>query len=240
MAIRSLVGFLFEGTSQRDFAIQNEGGTIAAFEVDALLTETHNFSRQVTDNPVEDGQPVADNIILNPITLEIQAIVTDAPIKGILETASLALTRTFEGSKYTADCFGALMALYELKDFLMVYTEYKTYEKMVIESITIPRDPKDGEALIFNISLKQVRVVSSATTTLPKGVGVKPDGKANAKGDAANRATPNKDVGKNTGVEVDPDEGASMLKRAVDAGGKTISEIMKNVKGQIATMGIGQ
>lgn len=240
MAISSPVGFLFEGTSQRDFAIQDEEATIAAFQVDALLSETHTFSRQVTDNPVEDGEPVADHIIKNPITLEIQAIITDAPIKGILESASRALIRTFEGSKYTSDCFGALMALYELKSYLTVYTEYKTYENMVIENITIPRDPKDGEALIFNISLKQIRVVSTATTTVPKGVGTKPDGKSNAVGDAKNRATPNKDIGKNTGVEVDPDEGASMLKRAGDSVGKGISELMKSVKGQIATMGIGQ
>jgi len=238
MSIRSLVGFLFEGTNDRTFGIINEQQTIASFEVDAVLSETHVFSRQITENPVENGQPINDHIIINPVTLEIQCIVTDAPIKGIIEGVQNAYDNFLKGSRYTNDCFGALYALYELKDFLTVYTQYRTYEKMVVENITISRAPEDGEALIFTISLKQVRVVRSATTTLPKGIGVKPDGKSNAKGDAKNRATPNKDVGKNTGAEVD--DGASILKKASDAAGSSISEIMKNVKGQLATMGIGQ
>lgn len=240
MAIRSLVGFLFDGTSDREFGITNEDGTIASFEVDAVLSETHTFSRQVTDNQVENGSPVADHIIKNPITLEIQAIVTDAPIKGLIQGVSDAFNNFLAGSKYTNDCFGALIALYEYQGFLTVYTQYKTYEKMVIENITIPRDPKDGEALVFNLSMKQVRVVSTATATLPKGIGAKPDGKSNAIGDAKNRATPNKDVGKNTGIEVPPDDGASYLKNAFDAGSTKIGDMIKNVKGQIATLGVGQ
>lgn len=236
-SITDLVGFLFNGAGDKNFAMQRGDGETASFEVDAVLTETHTFSRQVTDNKVENGSPVADHIIKNPVTLEIQAIVTDAPIKGILEGVSDAVDNLLGGSKYTNDCFGALYQLYEYQGYMTVYTQYKTYTKMVIESITIPRDPKDGEALVFTISMKQIRIVSSATTKLPAGMGTKSDGKSNAKGDAAKRATPNKDVGKNTGTAVPADDGASMIKRAKEGFSGAVGDIMKNVKGQMAELG---
>jgi len=235
--ITDLVGFLFNGAGDKNFAMQYGEGSTASFEVDAVLSETHNFSRQVTDNKVENGSPIADHIIKNPVTLEIQAIVTDAPIKGIIEGISDAVDNLLGGSKYTNDCFGALYQLYEYQGYMTVYTQYKTYPKMVIESISIPRDPKDGEALVFTISMKQIRIVSSATTKLPPGIGAKADGKSNAKGDAAKRATPNKDVGKNTGKAIDSDDGASWLKQAKDGASKSIGEIMKSAKGAAAEAG---
>ncbi|AEX65688.1 tail fiber protein [Xanthomonas phage vB_XveM_DIBBI] len=238
--VTDLVGFLWNSASDKNFAISDETNQIASFEVDAVLSETHTLSRQVTDNKVENGSPVTDHIILNPVTLNIQAIVTDAPIKGIIEGAIDAVDNLLGGSKYTADCFGALWHLYEHKGYLTVYTQYKTYTNMVIENITIPRDPKDGEALVFNIDMKQIRIVESATTTLPPGIGAKKDGTSNAKGDAAKRATPNKDVGKNTGLEVEKDTGASIIKQAKDGGADVVSDIMKRVKGSIAELGLGR
>lgn len=236
-SITDLVGFLFNSASDKSFAMQRGDGETMSFEVDAVLSETHTFSRQVTDNKVENGSPVADHIIKNPVTLEIQAIVTDAPIKGIIEGVSDAVDNLLGGSKYTNDCFGALYQLYEYQGYMTVYTQYKTYPKMVIESITIPRDPKDGEALVFTISMKQIRIVSSATTKLPPGVGTKPDGKSNAKGDAANRATPNKDVGKNTGTSVEPATGASILKDAKSGLSGAVGDIMKATKAKVAELG---
>lgn len=236
MALRSLVGFLWNGTSDKDFGIADPKGVIASFEVDAVLSETTTFSREVTTNPVENGSPIADHIIKNPIELEIQAIVTDAPIKGLIENYTNAVDNLLKGSQYTADCFGALFQFWEYQGFLTVYTQYRAYENMVIENITIPRDPKDGEALVFNIRMVQVRVVSSATTTLPKGVGVKPNGKSNAAGKTAHTATPNKDIGKNNGAEID--DGASILKRAGDSASSSISDIMSKVKGALGSAGL--
>lgn len=233
MALSNLVGFLWNSASDTSFGIADPNGEVASFEVDAVLSETHTFEREVTTNEVENGSPIADHIIKRPITLEISAMVTDAPIKGLIENYSNALDNILGGSKYTADCFGALRLLYERQSVVTIYTEYAAYENMAIQSITLPRAPEDGEALIFTIRAVQVRIVETATTTLPKGMGVKKDGKSNATSKAtANRATPNKDVGKNTGANVDTG-GGSLLHNAIEGGSKTIESAVKSVKSSI-------
>lgn len=238
MALRSLVGFLWNGTNDTNFGIADPNGKIASFEVDAVLSETHTMERDVTMNEVENGSPIADHIIKRPITLDIQAIVTDAPVKGLVENYSNAIDNLLNGSKYTADCFGALRLFYEHQDILTIYTEYTAYENMAIQSIVIARDPKDGEALVFNIRAVQIRIVETASTTLPAGMGVKADGTSNAKQEAtAHRATPNKDVGKNTGADVDTNKG-SILSQAFESGSKSIESIINKAKQ--AAAGVGQ
>lgn len=239
MAIPNPIGFLFEGTSDRSFAINTDGGTMASFEVDALLSETHTMIREVTDNEVENGSPVSDHVIQRPITLEVQCFVSDAPIKGLIDNVQSGVRNFLGGSRYTSDCFSALIDLFERKEALTVYTEYRVYRNMMVESITIPRTPEDGEALIFTIGFKQVRMVETATTKLPKGVGVNKQGKSNASGDAKNRATPSKDIGKNTGKAIDPNEGASILKGVADSGGRAISDIISKATGALNSAGFG-
>lgn len=234
--IDSLVGFIWNGASDQSFGIIDPTGIMASFEVDAVLSENHTFSREVTTNPTENGSPIADHIIDQADRLEIQAIVTDQPIKGLLENVESAVDNLLGGSKYTADCFAALLKFKEYKGVLAVYTDYRYYEDMVIESININRAPDDGEALIFTISMVNIRIVTNATTTMPKGVGVKADGKSNATAkETANRANPAKDVGKNTGVE---GNAGSILKQASDAGASTIEGLLSKVKTSLEGFGL--
>lgn len=233
MAITNPVGFLFNGSSDQDFRIDSAGNT-ASFEVDAVMSETHNMSRDVTDNEVENGAPISDNIIKRPITLEISAIVTDQPIRGTIAGISAAIDNVFRGSKYTEDCFGALLALYESAEVVTIYTEYRTYTNMAIEDITITRSPEDGESLLFSIRAKQIRKVQTATAKLPPGVGLKSDGKTNAKGAAAKMATPGKDLGQNTAKNVS--DGASMLEQAKQGAVKTVGDLMKSTKAVVSSV----
>lgn len=234
--VNSLVGFVWNGAGDSTFKISDPEGVMLSFEVDAVLSETHTFSREVTTNPVEDGSPIADHIINQPVELEIQAIVTDQPIKSLIETAQGAAASLLGGARHTPECFSALVLFSQNKAFLDVYTDYTQYDNMVIQNITITRSPEDGEALIFTISMLQVEVVSSATTKIPDGVGVTKDGKSSATTkETASRANPAKDVGKNTGVEGDA---GSILKQASDAGASTIEGLLSKVKTSLEGFGL--
>lgn len=78
---------------------------------------------------------------------------------------------------------------------------------MLIQHINLPRRVEDGDAVNFTIDAVQCDIVSTATTELPPGVGVKKSGNgtsgtskagtSNSSDPAtANRATPTKDNGK--------------------------------------------
>lgn len=200
MAIPSLVGFIWSGASDKTFHVDAPG--MQSLEIDALLSEVPTFSKNVTQYEVEEGKPVSDSVRKQPITLSLECYVSNSPILSLLDTASSLADGLLGGGQRNQEIFNLLMQLYEYDDEITVYTRYKTYERMVITSITPGRKPEDGDALIFTMELQEVRKAVSSTTEVPKGMGIKPnDGKSAATDKAtANRAGVTKNAGQNTGA----------------------------------------
>lgn len=45
-----------------------------------MLSETHEFVGEATHHAVEDGSEVTDHVILDPVRLTLEAMITNAPI----------------------------------------------------------------------------------------------------------------------------------------------------------------
>ena len=191
--IDGILGFLFGSIGKPTVKVESETYNL---EADVILSEVHEWRNEVTTNPVEEGSPIADHIIVMPDRLTFSGFVSDTPIKGII---GLGIFDTDEDSaKYF---FEALDLLRENGEIITVYTKYKTYEDMVITSITIPREIKTGEAIEFTMEFIHVRIVETQTTELPAGVGVGKDGKAaGADSEVTNRSSPATNNGKTEGA----------------------------------------
>ena len=70
---------LFFGGQKFQSTFGNQYGNI---ELDAMLDESHEWSADVTSNPVEDGAPVTDHVIEQADKLTIRGVVTDAPLNA--------------------------------------------------------------------------------------------------------------------------------------------------------------
>ncbi|UJH95989.1 hypothetical protein [Pantoea phage Nafs113] len=200
MAIPNLVGFIWNGASDRTFSVQAPG--MQSLEIDALLSEVPSFKKNVTQYEVEEGKPVTDSVRKMPITLSLECFVSNSPIRSLLDTAASFADGLLGGAQRNQEIYNLLLQLYEYDDEITVYTRYKTFEHMVITDITPARKPEDGDALIFTMELQEIRKAISSTTEVPKGMGVKPDtGKSSATDKAtAQRAGVTKNAGQNTGV----------------------------------------
>ena len=182
MAFTDLLGFLWNGSTDKKFSINDEN--TGSLEFDAIDSEVHDWQRDVTQNPVENSSPIADHIIERPRNLTVTGMISNAPVSGSSVFISGLVSSNAE--ELVSQAFSKLDDLYKSKALLTIYTRYATYENMVITSINIPRAPDNGDSIVFTVQATQVRIVSTSTTQLPPGVGVKKQSDATGKAGTSN------------------------------------------------------
>jgi hypothetical protein len=123
--------------------------------LDGSVSQTHARTAQVTEHPVEDGSDVTDHVRIDPIRVTINGIVT-----------STVLGQQGEGGR-EVDAWAALEAILEDRQPVTVTTTLRTYESMILASISTPRDASLAHAVAPVLEFRQVRIVKSQTTTLP-------------------------------------------------------------------------
>jgi len=184
------------------------GNVFGNIELDAVLSEDHQWASDVTTNPVEEGAPVADHIIDVADKLRLKCFVTDAPL-----VASQSVTgnyNTATAGTRTQPVFDLLYRLKQARAVVMVYTRHASYDNMAITDISITRTAETGEALEFDVSFVNIRQVATQTVDLPPGISAKKEDKAGGKKSAiAKKSEPKKDAGKKAATPVKPPEKVS-------------------------------
>ena len=197
------VSFLFNQAGDKIFNVH--GGGLAALTVDAIEREAHEWRNDVSNYPVERGADITDNINETPDRLSLTCFISNTPIEGTIDQVTHFADRFLNGRKRTADAYNQLLALKKLKIPVSVVTRYRVFERMGIEAISILREPDNGDALVFDISFKEIHIVSTQMAKVPDGIG-KPG--AQAGNTAKTRAGTKTEVGKSTGRTVTKPEDA--------------------------------
>jgi len=128
---------------------------IDTIEIDAVLNEIHQYDADITENPVEDGTVYSDNVVLQPIRLEMTCRITDA-------SASL-LNLRFSGA--ADDAFKSLVRLQRSRETFDVVTGINVYKNMMLQSVSIPRESSDGRSIRFTAILKEILIVGDEAET---------------------------------------------------------------------------
>lgn len=147
---------------------------IGALVLDAILNESHEFTRTATQFPVEQGAPITDHVRQEPARVTISGIVTNHPIKAnrqlsqyIYDVASgkesviveQAATRVSGAFDLLMEMIGE-MDSYESTPVSVVpvdvVTTLKLYKSMIITNLSITRDTPE-ESLRFTITLQKIR-----------------------------------------------------------------------------------
>ena len=173
---------LFFGGQKFQSTFGNQYGNI---ELDAMLDESHEWSAEATSNPVEEGAPVTDHVIEQADKLTIRGVVTDAPLNA--SSSILGLIGGGSADNKTQSVFDLLNTLIKKREVLTVYTKHKTYDDMVLTSVTIPRSASVGEAVEFRAEFIHIRKVATQTVDVPDGVSAKPEAKAGGAGGAVSK-----------------------------------------------------
>ncbi len=162
--------------------------SVGGVEVDATLSEGHNYNALVTENPVEDGSVVTDHIVNLPVVLEMEGRFSDTPfgflasllagtaglaatalgtadIVAGLSTAAVAglLGESSPGLSKTK--FNLLVALQVTREPIEIVTGLTTYSNMAIEALKATRSSADGKSIRFTATFREIKIVGDNATT---------------------------------------------------------------------------
>lgn len=167
---------------------------LISIDLDVMSDEVHEWSNDVTENPVELGAPVADHMQAKADKLTITGMITNAPIDPIV---AAQFPGSIDGGLYSARLqthFDWLKELVNLRETLIVYTRYKVYTDMALVSCNISRSTGLGEALPFTLQFIHIRLVKTQTVDVPPGISRKIDKKIDKA--TANKTQPAANAGK--------------------------------------------
>jgi hypothetical protein len=155
---------------------------------DCSISETHSRKSTATRYEVESGQSISDHIIVEPFSLDIQAMISDTPLNlnqlglsalttvasavlppaGIIGAAAgYSLFSALSGNTSpSVAAYNALLQLQANKQPFDVLTSLQRYPSMWIDSLSVPRNASDGKVLLVNISLVQLLIVSAQTVDI--------------------------------------------------------------------------
>lgn len=187
---------------------------LISIDLDVTQDETHEWKSDVTLYPVEEGSQISDNIRPLPDKITVTGWITDAPINN--EEIELSEAESLGGRASRAfTTFGLLHDLKDQRKLMTVYTKYKTYTDMALQSCNIPRSGNIGEAITFTMEFINIRLVNTQTVDVPPGISKKLDKKAGAA--VQKKTQPKKDQGATQTENANKSGAATILDSAVKA-----------------------
>jgi hypothetical protein len=133
---------------------------IGVIECDVLVEQEFTLASEVTEHPVEDGFPIADHVIRQPLKLSMVVAISNSPVTWY--------TR-FGGN--SPDLIPLVIAQFEQiytdGEPVTIVTSTKIYKNMVMTEAKIPRNVENGKILKVPLEFTQIRKVVVKTTDIP-------------------------------------------------------------------------
>lgn len=129
-------------------AVMSIGGLV----FDAILKTDHTSKITATSHPIESGANVSDHAFVEPKEISIEVGVSDC------ETGN----GTFGSGNRSVNAFKELIKLQESRQLISVVTRFKTYNNMLIMSVSVPDDYTVMNSFKANLMLREIPIVSTS------------------------------------------------------------------------------
>lgn len=141
-------------------------------EFDALIDESKTLSATIPAYPVEEGFPVSDTIILDPVSVSMTLYVSNTPVTWLYRHGS------------STDRVNKICDLLEQKwlqkQLAKIVTTDAIYKDMGITSLVIKKSAEIGYAREISLSAQKVVITRRKTVSIPSYVLKSGETKANA------------------------------------------------------------
>ena len=136
--------------------------SVWGIEFDALIDESKSLTSTIPAYPVEDGFPVSDTIINDPIGISLTLYVSNTPVTWLYRHGS-----SNDRVKKICD---QIEKKWGSKKLTKIVTSDTVYTNMGITSISIKKSKEIGYAREISISAQKVRVTKKKTVKIPSYV----------------------------------------------------------------------
>jgi len=160
---------------------------IAGLTFDAVVSENHTATLEITDSPVELGVSITDHAWVKPYKLVIEAGVSAAQLRPIDDGYGAGLARV-------GNAYQQLLDLQATREPFDVQTGLKLYSNMLLQELTTTQDKDTSAVLAFRATLREIVIVYTEIIKYPP----RKAGKTN------NQASKKKESGQKQGEEQSP------------------------------------
>ena len=126
------------------------------FEFDAIIKRPETLSSKIPDYATEEGYSASDHICLGAVTLDVTAVISNAPITWA--------DRHPASSSRVQSAVEELRQLWEKRTPMTFTAGGDSYENVCIESVTFPKEESNSERI--ELKLKQVSINSTETANI--------------------------------------------------------------------------
>ena len=133
--------------------------SVAGIEFDALIEEQKTLSATIPVYPVEDGFPVSDTIILEPVSVSMTLYVSNTPVTWLYRHGT-------SNSRVNNIC-NRMEELWLSRQLVKIVTTDTVYTNMGLTSISIKHSKEIGYAREISLTAQKIRVTSRKTASIP-------------------------------------------------------------------------
>lgn len=145
---------------------------IDGIEFDSLISSSESYSAEVPDYPCEDGYSVHDTIVTRPMELSLTLFLSNNPVTWY--------NRLGNSSDRVQVVEEQLRALFAQRKKITVLTATDKFSNMCITSVGINKSKENGDGRGIDITLKQVSITATRTTSIPASYGKSGESMSNA------------------------------------------------------------
>ncbi len=140
--------------------------------VQATITESHEDTLKITSHPVESGpygrSAISDHAFKLPLSLTMKCAWSNASYEAL----RCARARDVANGKAAADdyataIYSQLLSLQESREPVDVITSRRRYSSMLIEKIAVENSRETSGAVFATVTLREVIVAQTRSTSLP-------------------------------------------------------------------------
>lgn len=217
----TILGFLTGNAPQRTIIGRDAEGA-PGLTLDAAISISASREVSLTKNPVESGANIVDHATLGNITIEIEGMLSEAPLASSLAESALGALAGVAGgligtqvgglassllttgaaiganaavnfalspdvisgesqeaqianripgdADFPRKAYDYLLGLQENRKLLKLTTRRKSYTQLLMTRLSAPESIEIGKSLRFTATFEQVKIVNSASVTLPENV----------------------------------------------------------------------
>ena len=121
-------------------------------EVDATVSENHQFTTELTKHEVEEGFDITDNARKMPKILSLSGVITDTP--NFLGSNKI-LNSVLE--KPSQNAFDFLLNIYETSVICFVSTSVYEYAQYIMTDFNYRKSLDESGGLFFDLTFEEVR-----------------------------------------------------------------------------------
>jgi hypothetical protein len=142
--------------------------SIGGFVIDAFLSETYQFTNDVTDVPVEEGVNITDHVVEKADVIQVSAFIGETEFTAYDGEVPEDL-QSLSGIDKKSRIIKAYKELLRMKRERMPVTVVMgldAFENMIITSFNIGRDAETGADLSFDMSFSELKIIKSQSVEI--------------------------------------------------------------------------